>query len=59
MRLLKLASNGMNVIGIGVLIEKLHVDCRQCLTREPRMRLANTMLITFQKLIFKKLSHLN
>ena len=43
MHLLKLASNDANVIGIGVLIEKLYMDGRQCLTREPRMGLANAM----------------
>ena len=31
-RLLKLASNDINIIGIGVLIGKLCVDGRQCLT---------------------------
>ena len=41
MHLLKLASNDANVIGIGVLIEKLYMDSRKYLTREPRMVLAN------------------
>ena len=55
MRLLKLAFNGTKIIGIGVLIEKLHVDSRQHLTRELRMGLANAMLIKFQKLKFQSI----
>ena len=36
----------MNVISIGVLIEKLHVNGKH-LTREPRMGITNEKLITF------------
>ena len=56
-RSLKLTSNDVNIIGIGMLIEKLHVCGRQHLTREPRMGLANSILIKFQKLVFKTLSY--
>ena len=38
---LKLASGDGSIVGAGTLIEKFHADSRQCLSREPRVGLAN------------------